>query len=267
MAQARCLAGSGVPPIPYANHLQCGLQTANQSDIESCCESDVEVFDTCYMYCKPKTDFGKFVTCVSGGSNSSGTLRTDAFCQRGLYGDSTESIAGLSASGATSAKRPSMAAILTVALLAMLLLVVPASATPTDNTVAARSDQQCHIKINDAFNTTSARSINTTGIHDCPNDAGTFCTFAAHAFTGFLEMNRTLNGKSAADVKWNFFFEELGRATTPQRLFPATSSLDVHYQWVALPGTSTSLGFTQVLVSLLDVPLLLTGADKVFSIA
>jgi hypothetical protein len=185
---------------------------------------------------------------IRSGGNSSVDLRTDAFCQKDLYDEYDYSIAGLSSSSAVhGARRPAMSTLLAIVLLTTFIFVAPTSATSTGNIVRRQEPSSCQIDINSQYNPTTAGTVSISGNYFC--ESGAFCVFNQTVSTGFLNMNRTFNGNSAAGPEWNDFFQRLGDATTPRRGFPSTSWLQATYQWAAVAGSNTSLSFTPKQVS------------------
>ena len=251
-AKEYCGAFRGALVLPPTDSLQCGLLTLNRTLVEPCCTGEIHQYKTCYMYCKPKNDLQDFVSCVSLGAND---VRTDTFCQRdvssiireSLSNQTTKTTKGKSgtSSGAHSVTMPRISSIIAITLLISALLISPATASQHAAS-DVQSSKGCVLKVNPGYN----RTFETVKVSaDFACSGSSFCTFSTQVDTGLGSNDRKLNSlQAAATPKYDDFFEILGNATTPKRLWPAKSGLKMHYEWVALPGSTTWVGFTPVQV-------------------
>ncbi|KAI5359935.1 hypothetical protein Slin14017_G094960 [Septoria linicola] len=219
----------------------CGLQT-NRTVIERCCGSAAIQEYQCWLYCESQQSMNDWTSCVR--DNVSTISGYGEFCQGDLMSNNIET---LTSSGyKTSAPRFGW---VILAMLFAFFFVGPtqASIMPSHDGALARrqSSGGCTLNIDQNFTSLNQGSKKVSPSFDCTNTAGDFCAFELRVETLIDGNNRTFNGSSAAETRFDDFFDVVSNAT--MRRFPAMSSTNFT-RGVAVPqGQSFFLGWTPIL--------------------
>lgn len=229
-------------PNTTANRI-CGFPyPVNATDLSPCCSGSVQNY-FCNSYCATDMSILQFESCYfnSTGTNSSTQLSAGRiYCQGNITGTTEES---LKTSFATPRARPTSSHVL-LALLVGLLLVSPSLASVVhslDNGVTRRATDTsaCTFDIDQTF-TTIGRQLTESARYDGTNieSVGVNIDVSGN--------NRTLNGTSAPDAKYDAFFDVVANLTS--RRYPAMTGMSMYFEWIT-GGSTTYLTFTPYLVS------------------
>lgn len=124
----------------------------------------------------------------------------------------------------------------------------PTSATtlPAHDNSLTRRDSGCTFSVEKNF----AKSGNYTNLSDEMNCQVSICFGDFPVDTGMNNINRTINGNSAADSSYDQFFDIVSNATQGRK-FPAQSRLQMNYSYGASGGGSYFLQFIPLYVSIM----------------
>lgn len=219
----------------------CGIQIYNASDaLRPCCSGDVQTY-WCNSYCATDMDAASFERCYLNHTQSSSSIANAStagnpgtvYCQSRINSSYNQSNANASSSSAAArAPSPRLLSTLLLASVFLLLLATPASASDAADGCTFSVDQNY---------TTSGRARVVSARVDGANIA------AVGTAVSVPDNNRTLNGSSAAEPRYDAFFEVVGNVT--KRRFPATTGLEMFFEWTT-NGQTTFLQFIPALVSL-----------------
>jgi hypothetical protein len=190
--------------------------------------------------------------CVSKNSNI--TDFQDIFCQAQVSGNNTQTVKPKDSAAFTSASAPSKSYVLIFLLLSTFLIgsttakVIPSLATAKQLASRQSSPQiTCSIEVLQDYTVPRSNSLSVASAVSCdlPTNSSKYCGFGFNINSGINSNNRTINGTTAAEPKFDSFFDLLANRTG--HLFPALSSVEFAYSFLAPPGISR-LAFTPVLV-------------------
>lgn len=201
----------------------CGIQSANTSSIQSCCDGEVQLY-WCAAYCSTSMSVLEFSQCHANNTNST-SYTGFAFCQDSISSTQNETIQ--TSSGVPRAGSPSR---LLLALFLTLLAVLPASAFVVDSLDGGLTRRQsdssdCSFEIDSKF-TSQGGSIMLTSALGGDGETG----LGAYITTDITQNNRTVNNTSAAEPRYDTFFDVLANMT--DRRFPALSSVSLHCMYL-----------------------------------
>nr|POE54279.1 hypothetical protein CFP56_77803 [Quercus suber] len=240
-----CIAGSLTPIVLNdASVRVCGVGAASASILEPCCDGNEIHSAQCTHYCNTKKTMMEFVTCITkDGKNTSSVPDMNPFCQESIVGNTTETLTKTSY-GARRAN-PLPMQYLFFALLVVLLSATNASATivkslsPEIGRRQSGATSSCAISVHSNY-TTIRNSQQISPHFTC--DGNDYCVETFSVETDILKNNRTINGASASEPKYDDFFEKLENSTG--RMFPALSGITLQYDYVTSPGIEYFIDFT-----------------------
>ncbi|KAK2614741.1 hypothetical protein N8I77_001546 [Diaporthe amygdali] len=212
----------------------CGIQSANTTSIQSCCDGDVQLY-WCNSYCETSLSMAEFSKCWANNTNTNDTYPGFAYCQRSIsntQNDTIQTSAGLPRTGSPSR--------LLLALFLTLLAVLPASAfvvDSLDNGLMRRQsdDSQCDFDIDSNYTSQGPGVVLTATF-----GGSSFSAVGTEVTTGTKQNNRTVNDTSAAEPQYDAFFGVLANLTS--RRFPALSGVSLFFEW-ATGSTDTQVYF------------------------
>lgn len=239
-----CSQSSGIVLLPNVTTATkqarlCGVRSLNQSLLHSCCSDSHVLTSDCQTYCATNDDINDWAACIMKHSNS--TAPADIFCQRGILGNNSESVKKSSASYSKPLSRVSYL-LFFLAFTAIFFGNASAKTIPSlaHNRLIGRAGSQssCTIDISKNY-TTIGKSQKVSD--DFPCEQSLCVTGDVTVSTEMTSNNRTINGTSAADSKYDGFFDILQNKTS--QWFPAMSSIELLYSFASGPG-SVHLAFT-----------------------
>lgn len=227
----------GTPLLPASDSYKCGTKTSNETLVRTCCNgAEVTVYLGCFMYCDWDGFSGSrmrdFVACLSSDTNgtepanASSAVDPNVFCQGELRAVVNATTSGGSRS--RSSYKP-LSLTISVALFVALLC----------NAVSA----ECRVEIYDDLGIRQAEAREFGPGVGCGNGLSSFCVVDQSGTVEIEAFNRTLDGNDASDGFYDGFFETLGEAIEPPRLFPATSSMRVR-QWGVGVGDGNMINYS-----------------------
>jgi len=218
----------------------CGSSSTNSSGLGTCCgrDGDAEVHQyQCSHYCSTRLSIQDFVGCLidEGIESEDSIAGAQPFCQSGIASNTTER---LTSSGISRARPTYGCLFWALALGFMLIGQVHGSIVPSLSTDLHRRDTTtCSFDMDRNYTSTGATKL-VSGEFDCDQS---YCFQNIPMDSGYLNNNRTFNYTSAAEPRYDAFFELLQNQTG--RKFPALSSVELNLDFVATSG-SYSVGFT-----------------------
>ncbi|KAI7185687.1 hypothetical protein KC363_g6992 [Hortaea werneckii] len=225
-----CSGFSSMPVLPNntdSGHV-CAMQTQNETAMQACCDGEIMTY-TCWKYCATDQYVSRFGDCLSEQMNI-----TDPpyglYCMGNTTGTIRETVTSF---GVRRPKAPSIGVTLLLAcFLAFFLTPASAAIVPSlaERSVVKRDVGKFTFNEDRTF-TQLGRSRKVTA-----NFAGGISAFGSEVDTGIMNNNRTINGTSAADAKYDDFFDMLSEIYGRQ--FPAMSSVETEIQ-VAKPSGQT----------------------------
>lgn len=197
----------------------CGIQNSNTSSIQSCCDGEVQLY-WCSAYCTTSMSVFEFSQCYANNTNST-PYPGDAFCQDSISSTQNETIQ--TSSGVPRAGSPSR---LLLTLLLTLLAVLPASAFVVDSldgglTRRQSDGSECGFEIDSKYFSEGDSIVLTSTVAGSSQTGN-----GARVTTGTTNNNRTVNDTSAAEPRYDAFFDVLANLT--DRRFPALSGVSLH---------------------------------------
>jgi hypothetical protein len=111
------------------------------------------------------------------------------------------------------------------------------------NLIARQSQAQtsCSVQVVEDYTQAGGPNKVSQTIPFCPSQV---CRQTVDVQTGITNNNRTINGTSAAEPRYDAFFDVLANRTG--YMFPAMSGIDFKYQWVYSEANYLTLYFIQV---------------------
>lgn len=221
---------------PPSDMVRCGTKTNNRTLMATCCgEAEVEEHLGCFMHCATggtgiSSDVSRFIDCVSTGGNANAesqdvqSIAWDSFCQGELRTAPQRS----SDLRSSYAPPPSLIFFFTISVMLLLCGGVDADCTVAveDNSTFIRQGKP--------------RDIGGAGVGCTGPDNGGPENYCSNLLAeGLTTNNRTIDGNDASDSRYDSFFEVLGRATTPPRLFPPRLSFTARH-WEPVEPDSTT---------------------------
>lgn len=206
----------------------CGIQSANTTSIRPCCDGEVHLY-WCNAYCETSMSALEFSQCHANSTNTNVTSAGFTYCQADISSTQNETIQ--TSSGVPRAGSPSR---LLLALFLTLLAVLPASAFVVDSLDGGLTRRQsdssdCTFKIDSNYTSQGE------GIVLGPTVGGSGITaVGAPISTGTTQNNRTVNDTSAAEPRYDAFFDVLSNLTG--RRYPALSGVSLHCMWKSTPA-------------------------------
>ncbi|KAL1870139.1 hypothetical protein Daus18300_005203 [Diaporthe australafricana] len=212
----------------------CGIQSANTTSIRSCCDGEVHLY-WCNSYCETSMSILEFTQCYANNTNTNITYGGYTYCQGSISNTQNDTLQ--TSAAAPSAGAPSR---LLLALFLTFLVILPASAfviDSLDNGLTRRQSEnsQCDFEIDSTYTSQGPEIVLTSTI-----DGSSITSVGAQVTTGTTQNNRTVNDTSAADPRYDAFFEVMANLT--DRRFPALSGVILHFEW-ATAGVDTQLYF------------------------
>jgi hypothetical protein len=240
-----CSNVGGIPGVlPIGNEAVCGVTTLGNVSIGSCCDSPNDVRNyKCSQYCTTSSDAAKWYQCVVGGSNSF-VDPNFVFCQSRAIANNTVT---LKKSFACLHASPPRKTYYFMLLLLSTFLIGTASAevipSLAGNLVARQSQAQtsCSIQVVGDYTQAGGPKKVARNVPFCPTQV---CRETVDVQTGITNNNRTINRTSAAEPRYDAFFDVLANRTG--YMFPAMSGIDFVYQYVYSEANFLTLYFIQV---------------------
>lgn len=209
----------------------CGIQSADTSSIQSCCDGEVQLY-WCNAYCATSMSVLEFSQCYANNTNTTTyTGNGFAYCQDSISSTQNETIQ--TSSGFPRAGSPSR---LLLALFLTLLAVLPASAFVVDSldgglTRRQSDSSECGFEIDSKYTSQGDHIVLTSTVAgDAISGVGAPVTM------GTTQNNRTVNDTSAAEPRYDAFFDVLANLTN--RRFPALSGVSLHRVYFPPPPTN-----------------------------
>lgn len=198
----------------------CGIQSANTSSIESCCDGDVQLY-WCNAYCTTSLSATEFTQCHANNTDTNATFAGYTYCQDSIASTQNETIQA--SAGVPRVGSPSR---LLLALFLTLLAVLPASAFVVDSldgelTRRQSDGSECSFEIDSNYTSQGEGIVLTSSVLGSDLDA-----VGAYLKTGTTQNNRTVNDTSAAEPRYDAFFGVLANLTG--RRYPALSGFSLH---------------------------------------
>ncbi|KAI7479011.1 hypothetical protein KC351_g7805 [Hortaea werneckii] len=231
-----CSGFSAMPVLPNntdSGHV-CAMQTQNETAMQACCDGEIMTY-TCWKYCATDQFVGQFGNCLSEQMNITDPPYS-LYCMGNTNGTIRETVTSF---GMRRAKVPGLGASLLVAcILAFFLTPASAAIVPSlaDRSVVKRDTGNCNFTEDRTF-TQLGRSRKLTATAGAGISA-----FGQNVDTGITNNNRTINGTSAADAKYDGFFDVLSEKYGRQ--FPAMSSIETEIQFGKPGGQSVYVAWT-----------------------
>jgi hypothetical protein len=184
--------------------------------------------------------------CIAKKTNI--TSISDVFCQARVSGDNTQSVKP-SSFAPMQMSAPRKGSVFLLFLVSTLLIgTTTAKIIPTmaDNLVARQSGPRTTCAIQVARDFTAVRNESLTVSSSMGCGASNPCAIGINIDSGIANNNRTINGSSAAEARFDNFFTLLSDRTG--HAFPAMSSIELYYNFLG-PAGLFHITFTPTLVS------------------
>lgn len=198
----------------------CGIQSANTSSIQSCCDGEVQLY-WCNAYCETSMSAVEFSQCFFNNTDSDPIYSGFTYCQDSISSTQNETI-----STSFGVPRTGSPPRLLLALFLTLLAVLPASAFVVDSLDGGLTRRQsdssdCSFEIDSKYASQGEGIVLTATV-------GGSSTLASGAYvnTGTTQNNRTVNDTSAAEPGYDAFFDVIANLTG--RRYPALSGISLH---------------------------------------
>lgn len=207
----------------------CGIQSANTTSIRSCCNGDVHLY-WCNSYCETSMSILEFTQCYANNTNTNATFGGYTYCQGSIsntQNDTLQTSAAASRAGAPPR--------LLLALFLTFLAILPVSGFVVDSidnglTRRQSDNSECDFEIDSKYTNQGRHIVLTSTI-----GGSSITSVGAQITTGTTQNNRTVNDTSAADPRYDTFFEVMANLT--DRRFPALSGVSLHCKhkiWLAV---------------------------------
>lgn len=202
----------------------CGIQHFNTSSIRSCCDGEVQLY-WCNAYCETSMSALEFSQCHANNTGTNVTMAGYTYCQGSIASTQNETLQ--TSAGVPRAGSPSR---LLLTLFLTLLAVLPASAFVVDSldnglTRRQSDSSDCAFEIDSKYHSQPPDPQIISSLADGSGIAAVAFT----AETGPTENNRTVNGTSAAEPRYDAFFDVLANLTG--RRYPAMSGISLRCMW------------------------------------
>jgi hypothetical protein len=217
--------------LPIGNGAVCGVNALGNLSFGNCCDTadDLRTYK-CSQYCSTSSKVGDWYQCIIKVGENNGTIDPSrVFCQSQVRANNTVTINKSFAS--LTASPPRKTYYFLILLLSTFLIgtasaeVIPSLA---GNLVARQSQPQtsCSIQIVQDYRTFRSPFQVAPAFENC-----NMCDQIADIQPGITNNNRTINDTSAAEPRYDAFFDLLANRTSHR--FPAMSSVELTYQYIS----------------------------------
>lgn len=198
----------------------CGIQSANTSSIQPCCDSEPQLY-WCNAYCETSLSASEFTQCHANNTDTNTTSAGYTYCQDSIASTQNETIQA--SAGVPRVGSPSR---LLLALFLTLFAVLPASAFVVDSldgglTKRQSDSSECSFEIDSNYTDQAEGIVVSSSV-----GGSDLVAVGAYVTTGTTQNNRTVNDTSAAEPRYDAFFEVLANLTS--RRYPALSGVSLH---------------------------------------